>query len=153
VAVSKSILIACAAGLLALAGCDRQNTGGPGYPSADFYEVGPTFAGEWIGEVGQLPGELSLGELSPGNYFGRFKADAEKTEYALLLEQTMIEAPGGGLVPSNRLTFTWQDGLGGRGHGWLLINREDTALTGSFGYAQATDGLGGWTFIRFDDAQ
>ena len=45
-------------------------------------------------------------------------------------------------------TFTWQNGLGSRGKGWLLINREDTALTGSFGYGVATEGLGEWSFER-----
>jgi hypothetical protein len=138
-------------GLVLAAGCDRRESAGPVYPDAEAYERDPSFAGEWLGDVTDVPGVLTLGELSPGSFFGSFKADAGRPEYVLLLEQTMVDDPGGGIVPSNRMTFTWQDGLGGRGHGWLLINREDTALTGSFGYDKATEGLGSWTFIRVDE--
>lgn len=140
------------ASLLAVVGCEPRNEPGPVYPTAQAYERDPTFSGEWIGDVGANPGTLALGELGPGSLFGSFKADEGVLEYVLLLEQTMVEAAGGGIVPGNRLTFTWQDGLGGRGHGWLLINRDDSALTGSFGYGKATEGLGTWTFVRLDDA-
>lgn len=149
--MNRVLLIACVGGLVAAAGCDRGNTAGPVYPPAEAYEIDPTFAGDWIGDAGSIGGELTIGQLSEGEFFGSFQADDERTQYVLLLEQSMVEQPGGGLVPSNRVTFTWQDGLGGRGHGWLLINREDTALTGSFGYDKATAGLGTWTFIRIDD--
>lgn len=104
--------------------------------------------GEWSGDVGEFTGTLVMGELGPLSFFGSFRADDGLTEYVLLLEQSTVESPGGGIVPSNRMKFTWQDGLGGRGHGWLLINRDDTALTGSFGYAKATVGLGNWTLAR-----
>ena len=34
--------------------------------------------------------------------------------------------------------------------GWLLINREDTALTGEYGYDQRRTEAGTWTFIRIE---
>jgi len=135
-------------------GCDRGGEGGAitNYPDPSVYERDPEFAGEWLGEVAGLSGELNIGELEPGKFFGSFKADDGSAEYVLLLEQSFVEQASGGRAPSNRMLFTWQDGRGGRGNGWLLINREDTALTGKFGYDSAVDGLGDWSFIRFDEA-
>lgn len=118
------------------------------YPPASVYEVDPIFAGQWTGDVDGLPGTLTIGELDERSYFGSFVTDDRATEYTLLLEHTYVETEEGGEAPSNRTIFTWQDGLGSRGKGWLLINREDTALTGSFGYGVATQGLGQWSFER-----
>jgi hypothetical protein len=146
--------------LLALVGCP---TGGPvtpgddeagddgNYPPASVYELDPEFAGEWAGDIGGSPGTLTIGRLDERSYFGSFVTDDAAIEYTLLLQHSYVTTAEGGEVPSNRATFTWQDGLGSRGKGWLLINREDTAITGSFGYGQATSGLGDWSFIRFDE--
>jgi hypothetical protein len=137
-----------------LLGCPPTTGPGDGtpsqsnYPPASVYEIDPEFAGEWTGDVDGLPGTLKIGELDERTFFGSFVTDDGSTEYTLLLEHTYVDTEEGGEVPSNRTTFTWQDGLGSRGKGWLLINREDTALTGSFGYGLATSGLGEWSFRR-----
>lgn len=143
--------------LLALAGCPTFGTQSPGddeadadYPPASVYEIDPEFAGEWAGDVGGTPGTLTVGELDERSYFGSFVTDDGATEYTLLLQHRYVTTAEGGEVASNLATFTWQDGLGSRGKGWLLINREDTAVTGSFGYGQATSGLGDWSFIRYE---
>jgi len=134
-------------------GCPASSGGGVGstasnYPPASVYEIDPEFGGEWAGDVDGLPGVLKIGELDERSFFGSFQTDDGSTEYTLLLEHSYAENEHGGDSPSNRTVFTWQDGLGSRGRGWLLINREDTALTGSFGYGVATSGLGQWSFER-----
>lgn len=118
------------------------------YPPASVYEVDPVFAGEWVGDVDGLPGTLTIGELDERSFFGSFVTADRSTEYTLLLEHTYVETEEGGEAPSNRTIFTWQDGLGSRGKGWLLIDSEDMGLSGSFGYGVATEGLGQWSFER-----
>lgn len=120
------------------------------YPPASVYDLDPEFAGEWSGDVDGLAGILKIGELDDRTFFGSFVTEDGAIEYTLLLEHTYVDTDEGGEAPSNRTTFTWQDGLGSRGKGWLLINREDTALTGSFGYGLATSGLGQWSFERVE---
>ncbi len=146
------VWLAALACLLACPGTPTGSGTGGGvmtnYPPASVYEVDPLFEGEWTGDVDGLPGTLTIGELDERAYFGSFVTDDHSTEYTLLLEHTYVETEEGGEAPSNRTIFTWQDGLGSRGKGWLLINREDTALTGSFGYGVATEGLGQWSFVR-----
>jgi hypothetical protein len=134
-------------------GCPSTGTNGgnaqaSNYPPADVYDIDPEFAGEWAGHVGGAAGTLKIGELDERSLFGSFVSKDGSTEYTLLLEHTYVDTEEGGEVPSNRTTFTWQDGLGSRGKGWLLINGEDTALTGSFGFGVATTGLGDWSFER-----
>ena len=136
-----------------LLGCPGVGGGGTSvqptsYPPASVYEIDPEFGGEWSGDVDGLRGTLNIGELDERGLFGSFVTEDGGTEYTLLLEHTYVDTEEGGEVPSNRATFTWQDGLGSRGKGWLLINREDTALTGSFGFGVATEGLGEWSFVR-----
>ena len=92
-----------------------------------------------------------IGELDDRSFFGSFVTVDGAVEYTLLLDHTYVDTDEGGEVPSNRAVFTWQDGLGSRGKGWLLINQEDTALTGSFGYGTATTGLGQWSFERVSE--
>ena len=118
------------------------------YPPASVYEIDPQFSGEWVGDVDGLRGTLNIGELDERALFGSFVTDEGGTEYTLLLEHTYVDTEDGGEVPSNRATFTWQDGLGSRGKGWLLVNRDDSAVTGSFGFGVATEGLGEWSFVR-----
>lgn len=156
--VSRRRAISPLLALLGLAACPTGGSISPGggddegsdFPPASVYEIDPEFAGEWAGDVGGTPGTLTVGELDERSYFGSFVTDDGATEYTLLLQHTFVTTAEGGEVASNRATFTWQDGLGSRGKGWLLINREDTAVTGSFGYGQATSGLGDWSFIRYE---
>jgi hypothetical protein len=135
-------------------GCPVTSSGGAGsgprtnFPPASVYEIDPQFTGEWVGDVDGLGGTLNIGKLDERAFFGSFVTDDGATEYTLLLEHTYVDTEESGEAPSNRATFTWQDGLGSRGKGWLLINREDTALAGSFGYGVATEGLGAWSFVR-----
>ncbi len=123
---------------------------GSNYPPASVYEIDPEFAGEWEGDVDGLRGTLRIGELDDRSFFGSFVTDDAAIEYTLLLEHTYVETDEGGEAPSNRMTFTWQDGLGSRGKGWLRIDTGDIALDGSFGYGIATVGLGVWSFKRVD---
>ncbi|WP_181233146.1 hypothetical protein [Enhygromyxa salina] len=149
-----SLLVLLGALVMPSLGCPVSGNGGASngprssYPPASVYEIDPQFAGEWDGDVDGLPGTLNIGELDDRSFFGSFVTHDNATEYTLLLEHSYVDTEDGGEVPSNRVTFTWQDGLGSRGKGWLLINREDTALTGSFGYGVATEGLGEWSFVR-----
>ncbi|MFV8748970.1 hypothetical protein ACNOYE_00305 [Nannocystaceae bacterium ST9] len=143
-------LVACPVGGGPIGPNDPGDDAMSNYPAASVYELDPEFAGEWAGDVGGSPGTLTIGELDERSYYGSFVTDDGATEYTLLLQHSYVTTSEGGEVASNRATFTWQDGLGSRGKGWLLINREDTAVTGSFGYGQATSGLGDWSFIRFD---
>lgn len=144
------------AGMLGLSlGCPGTGNNGANsqvsnYPPASVYDIDPEFAGEWIGDVGGTGGTLMIGELDERSFFGSFVTDDGAVEYTLLIEHTYVDTEDGGEVPSNRTTFTWQNGLGSRGKGWLLINREDTALTGSFGFGVATSGLGEWSFERVE---
>jgi hypothetical protein len=87
---------------------------------------------------------LKIDKLGPARYYGIYQVDGADLRYVMSLDQTVVD-DGGEQVPANRCTFTWQDGTGGRGTGWLLINREDSALTGEFG-----EGAGTWTFIRIE---
>jgi hypothetical protein len=134
-------------------GCTVGGGGGGGsqgsnYPPASIYEIDPEFVGEWVGDVDGISGILEIGELDDRTFFGSFQAADHASEYTLLLEHSYAKTEQGEEAPSNRTIFTWQDGLGSRGKGWLLINREDTALTGSFGFGVATTGLGQWSFER-----
>lgn len=144
--------------MVACSGCPGTYSGGgtggsiraTNYPPASVYEIDPEFAGEWSGDVDGIDGVFKIGRLDERSYFGSFLTADGNVEYTLLLEHTFVVTDEGSEVPSNRVTFTWQDGLGSRGRGWLLINRDDTALTGSFGYASATEGLGDWSFVRVE---
>lgn len=99
-----------------------------------------------------MSGMLEISALEAGRYRGVFRAENVEVRYILALEQVTAEAGGraedGSLT--NLVRFTWQDGRGGRGHGWLLINAEDSALTGSHGEGESPAGLGEWTFIRVE---
>ena len=55
-------------------------------------------------------GQLHLGKLRAGEYFGNFSADDGSLDIALHLEQSSALSSTGAQMPSNRLLFTWQDG-------------------------------------------
>lgn len=142
------------AGLLLMVGMATGCTGGlatgPSLPPAEAYAAPSDFAGVWVGEIGGKLGTLNVDDLGQGRYYGLFEADAEVVRYVLKLEQGDAPDANGNPAPSNRASFTWQDGRGGRGAGWLLINREDTALTGEFGYGESYGGGGTWAFVRIE---
>lgn len=138
----------------AVGGCTPR-TATPSYPPAQGYAVGSDFAGVWVGEVNGIAGELSVQRMGSQRYYGYFRGESKQARYTLALDQQAIadgeEAQAklkGTGTASNLCLFTWQDGHGGRGAGWLLINREDSALTGTFGRNTAHSGVGQWTFIR-----
>jgi len=140
----RAPLLAGWAVALALAsGCKDDGTQTSTIPPAEAYETPSEFTGEWIGEVDGQVGSLTITPLGPGRYRGLYAAEGVDIEYVLLLQQDLVQ-----LVPGNRALFTWQDGRGGRGEGWLLINREDSALTGAFGERGLIDRP--WTFIRVE---
>ena len=137
--------------LLAVAACDRGATAHKHheivYPRAEAFEPPPVFAGAWRGKLAGHRGELQLGELRRGEYYGNFTADDGALDVALLLEQSMASLENGASVPSNRLVFNWQDGTGERGHGWLLVDHSGRELIGESGFGEAIEGFS-WTFRR-----
>jgi len=143
--VARTLALALA---LALApGCKDDGTEPSSIPPAAAYETPSDFTGEWIGEVEGQVGTLTISSLGPGRYRGRYEGEDVKVDYVLLLEQDLVPL-GSATIPGNRAVFTWQDGEGGRGEGWLLINREDSALTGAFGERGLLERP--WTFIRVE---
>jgi hypothetical protein len=134
---------------LLAAGCPRdQGRSAANYPEAVVYEGEPSFVGDWVGEVANAPGLLVLTPLGAEQIYGIFYADDESREYALIGQQRIIQSETGARARSNLLVFDWQDGEGGRGRGWLLISRDERAITGSFGFGTGTEGLGTWTLKR-----
>ncbi|MCX4242845.1 hypothetical protein [Paraliomyxa miuraensis] len=130
-------------------GCRDDGTQASSIPPAEAYERPSDFSGEWIGEVEGEVGLLSITSLGQGRYRGLYEGENVAVEYVLLLEQDLVPVgTAGEPIAGNRATFTWQDGHGGRGEGWLLINREDSALTGAFGERGLLERP--WTFIRVE---
>lgn len=130
----------------ALPGCDDGQQVAS-IPPAEAYDAPSDFSGEWLGEVEGQVGTLTISSLGAGRYRGLYEGEDVAIEYVLLLEQDMVPM-GSAAIAGNRTTFTWQDGRGGRGEGWLLINREDSALTGAFGERGLIERP--WTFIRVE---
>jgi hypothetical protein len=119
-------------------------------PPAEAYPLASNFEGEWMGEVATSSGVLSIRRLDERRYRGIYRAEEQPIQLVLSMEQTVASAPDGRQGPSNLVSFTWQDGRGGRGNGWLLINREDSALMGAFGRGDDHGNSGEWTFIRLE---
>lgn len=139
---------------LLVAGCPHDQGGSEAnYPEAVVYEGEPTFVGDWVGEVADAPGLLVLTPLGSEQIYGIFYADDESREYALIGQQRLVPTDGGARARSNLMVFDWQDGEGGRGRGWLLISRDEQAITGSFGFGTGTEGLGAWTLKRDESHQ
>lgn len=140
-------LAAWAVALALAPGCKSDGTQASSIPPAAAYDAPCDFAGEWIGEVEGQVGTLTITALGTGRYRGLYEGEDVAVEYVLLLQQDLVPV-GGDSILGNRAVFTWQDGRGGRGEGWLLINREDSALTGAFGEQGLIDRS--WTFIRVE---
>ncbi len=139
-------------GCWAVLGCDPSSTEPP-HPPPEVYEQPSNFSGRWRGEVDGIAGTLSIDRLAEGRYYANFRSKERPERYILSMVQT--RAPmGDDSAPEEALanvcSFTWQDGRGAVGAGWLLINREDTTITGTFGRGGAMSGMGVWTFVRAD---
>lgn len=130
-----------------LLGCDVTHQPAAPIPPAEAYDLPSDFGGVWVGEADGTVGALEITSLGGGRYRGYFQGDDVELEYVLVLEQDPVQI-GEQLIPGNRATFSWQDGRGGRGDGWFLINREDSALTGAFGAQGMMDR--DLTFIRVE---
>ncbi len=142
----------CALVTITAAACDKQPRE-PEFPPAEIFEKPGELAGSWRGEVGGVSGRLEVQPLGPSRYRGMFEADALVRRYILKIERIYADGPDGAKAPSNLARFDWQDGRGDLGSGWLLLNRDASALTGAFGRGDhVTEGAGTWTFLR-DDAE
>lgn len=121
----------------------------PSTPQAEAYGRPSNFVGEWVGESNAALGALKVKGLGPGRYYGQFVGDDGITRLVLNMQQVMVAPePGGAAIPGNLARFTWQDGRGGRGDGWVLINPEDSALTGEIRLGNVAQAM---SFVRVDD--
>ncbi len=139
---------------LAAAGCDRSGGAGEAVdiaaPAAEVYPEGASdFTGEWVGESAGVFGTLKVRRLAVDRYYAQFNSDDGLVRFVCNLRQVRATpGEGGEMTPANLALFEWQDGRGGRGNGWVLINREDSALSGEIRYG----GLGAWDFVRAEAA-
>ena len=130
--------------LLVAAGC-AEDGGATRPPDPAFFGDEARFVGEWFGEVDGRPGTLTVEALGGGRLRGLFESDDRATMLVLL-----VEARPGPQGTPNVVPFAWQDGRGGRGRGWLRINREGNALDGAHGFDERVDGAGAWLFVRVE---
>ena len=148
-------LVRAALWVALVAGCDRGGGGGEAIdvsaPAAEVYPEGASdFSGEWVGESAGVFGTLKITRLAADRYYGQFVSDDGLVRFVCNLRQVRATPGGGGeMTPGNLAVFTWQDGRGGRGDGWVLINREDSALSGEIRYG----GLAAWDFVRVEAAE
>ncbi len=121
----------------------------PSAPVAEAYGEPSNFAGEWVGESNAVLGALKIKALGPGRYYGQFTGDDGTTRFVINMQQVLVAPPrGGDLMPGNLVKFTWQDGRGSRGDGWVLINPEDSALTGEIRLGAGAQAM---NFVRVDE--
>lgn len=134
---------------LALAACkpaSQSETVDPSTPTAEVYDDGSDFAGAWVGKSNGVLGLLEVRSLGPGRYYAKFTSDDRLTRFVVNMKQPLVAVrDGAAKLPGNLVEFTWQDGRGGQGGGWVLINPTDTALDGVI---RAGGMTGPWTFIR-----
>jgi len=126
-----------------------QTGGGTSAPMAESYDKPSDFAGEWVGESNGVLGALMIKSLGSGRYYGQFAGDDGQTRFVINMQQPLVTSVGGGdPLPGNLVRFTWQDGRGGRGDGWVLINPEDSALTGEIRVGSQGHAM---DFVRVDE--
>ena len=118
-------------------------------PTAEVYPDGASdFTGAWVGESAGVFGSLEVERLDPDRYYGRFTSQDGLVRFVCNMRQVQVAPePGGAMTPGNLVVFTWQDGRGGRGQGWVLINRENSALSGEIRHG----GAAAWDFVRAED--
>ena len=147
-----------------LGGC-AVSSGGPGGrseppPPVDLYGEVPDFTGVWLGEIGGQMGELGVSKLGDTRYYGSFKSDDGAIRFVLNMKQRTAPDNSGQATPGNLVTFDWQDGQQGdvcsaqgcgQGKGWVLINPEDTALSGMLGFGESNANRGTMSFVRVED--
>ena len=133
----------------AAVGCDPGNNEPP-HPPPEVYEQPSDFSGSWRGEVDGIAGTLRIDRLGEGRYYANFRGADRPERYILSMTQSRAEVSEGETALANISSFTWQDGRGAVGSGWMLINRENTTITGTFGRGGAMSGMGVWTFVRAD---
>jgi len=128
-------------------------TGGPGLalPVAEAYPTPSEFRGRWLGESDDSLGFLEIQELGGGRYYGRFSSDDRLRKYVANMTQIMA-IDGEEQVPGNVLRFTWQDGRGGVGSGWLMVDEDSSALTGELVYGDSNRS-GVLAFVRDSDVE
>lgn len=141
---------------IATTGCRVGASGGgvdPSTPVAEAYAKASDFAGEWVGESNGVLGALAVKSLSmkdtvgPRRYYGKFVGDDGVTSFVINMQQPLVTVGEQGIA-GNLARFTWQDGRGGQGDGWVLINPEDSALTGEIRVGNGGQAL---DFVRVDD--
>lgn len=138
---------------LALVACKTPSgeTTDPTAPVAEAYDRGSDFAGAWVGESNGVLGLLEVRSLGPGRYYGKFTSDDNLTRFVVNMRQPLVAVRDAAApLPGNLVQFTWQDGRGGKGQGWVLINPGDSALAGEI---HAGGESGPWTFVRRDAAE
>lgn len=135
---------------IAVAACQPDAGGrGSSAPMAESYDKPSDFAGEWVGESDGQLGTLTVRALAVGRYYGQFVGDDGQARFVLNMQQPLVSSSeGGALLPGNLVQFSWQDGRGGRGEGWVLINPEDSALTGEIRVGSQARSL---EFVRVDE--
>ncbi|HRI09316.1 MAG TPA: hypothetical protein PKW35_15955 [Nannocystaceae bacterium] len=140
---------------LALAACRTASGGGAGAvttPPAEAYERASDFKGEWLGESAGSFGILKISSLGTLRYYGSFESEDGALRYVANMQQRTALPPGDDRpAAANLLTFTWQDGRGGLGQGWVLINKEDSALTGVIYFGEGAANSAALSFVRVDE--
>ncbi len=124
----------------------------PSAPVPEAYAKASDFAGEWVGESNTVLGALKVKPLGggadgPRRYYGQFTGDDGTTRFVINLQQPLVTV-GAGAVAGNLARFTWQDGRGGVGEGWVLINPEESALTGEIRVGNAGRAM---DFVRVEE--
>ncbi len=118
-------------------------------PVAEAYPTPSEFRGRWLGESDDALGFLEIQALGDGRYYGRFSSDDQMRKYVANMTQVMA-TDGEERVPGNVLRFTWQDGRGGVGSGWLMVDEDSSALTGELVYGDSNRS-GVLAFVRDSD--
>lgn len=126
----------------------QQETVDPSTPVPEVYDKPSDFAGEWVGESNTVLGTLKVRQLGSGHYYGQFSGDDGQTRFVINFQQALVTKDAGAPALGNLARFTWQDGRGGRGDGWVLINPEDSALTGEIRVGNASRAM---DFVRVDE--
>ncbi len=134
--------------VVALCGGCPMTQSGPPHPPPAAYERPSDFSGRWLGEVDGIGGSFRIDQLGDGRYYANFRGKDRPVRYILSMTQARADMGSGDPELANLCEFSWQDGRGGLGSGWLLINREDSTLTGTFGRGTSMSGMGVWTFVR-----
>ena len=131
--------------------CSMGGGAGLVVPKAEAYPTPSEFRGRWLGESDDSLGFLEIQELGGGRYYGRFSSEDRLRKYVANMTQQMA-TDGEEQVPGNVLRFTWQDGRGGIGSGWLMVDEDSSALTGELVYGDSHRS-GALAFVRDSDVE